>query len=252
MGNLNNQVALVTGGAQGIGRGIVLELARSGADIIIADLDNDKSELVVTEVKALGRDAIALQLDVTDAASIQAGIETAFKHFPRIDILVNNAGVGPAEKGTAEEFDLTYAVNLRGVWQVSNALIPHFKTNQYGKIVNIASICGRRGSQLGPTAYSASKAAVINLTQSLATTLGPDNINVNAICPGVVKVPRMMKGLDLDKNPRFFEELAERTTQLKRVITPDDIGHAVVFMASSQARNITGQSLNVDGGYYMN
>lgn len=249
---LANKTAFVTGGAQGLGKGIALELAKAGADIIIADLNSDKVESVVMEIKALGRDAIAVQLDVTDATAIESGVQQALKHFSKVDILVNNAGIdieGPSAT-TSEQFDLTYAVNTNGVWQVSNALVPHFKANQSGKIINIASIAGRRGQAAVP-AYGASKAAVISLTQSLACALGPDNINVNAVCPGVVKTPLTITASESRSAPDLFENYTA-VTQLKRDLTAEDIGCAVVFFASEQARNITGQSLNVDGGYCMN
>lgn len=254
MNDLENKIVLVTGGAQGIGKGIVMTLANAGANIIIADLNNKKADSVVTELKklGLGREYIALEFDVTNTTSIQNGVQQALKYFPRIDILVNNAGVGFEEKGLPEEFDLTYEVNLKGVWQVTTALIPHFKTQQAGKIVNIASDAGRKGLDIIP-AYGASKAAVINLTQSLAMALGPDNINVNAVCPGLVKTPMTEKYRDeTNPDPNYFDAFAEQYTQLKRAVTPEDIGNAVVFLASQSAQNITGQALNVDGGFYMN
>lgn len=250
MGCLDNKTAFVTGGAQGIGQGIVMELAKAGADIVIADVNKAKAETVVAEVKALGRDALFVSMDVTDAESIKNGVEQALAHFSRIDILVNNAGVGFEEKGVIEEFDVNYEVNLKGVWQVTKALIPHFKENHSGKIINIASICGRKGFQPSTIAYNASKAAVINLTQSLAMSLGPDNINVNVVCPGAVKTPQNEAARKKANDPNW-ENYAQTYTQLKRPLTPEDMGLAVVFFASSQEKNITGQALNVDGGHFM-
>ena len=265
MGNLDNKTAFITGGAQGIGKGIVLALAKAGADIIIADLNADKAEAVVAEIKALGREGIAVRFDVTDENSIKNGVNAALNHFSRIHILVNNAGVFQKRKETEiettlEDFDLCYDVNLKGVWRVINALIPHFKTHHDGKIVNIASVAGRKGSAKFP-AYNASKAAVINLTQSLACALGPHNINVNAICPGVIWTPMLeeVEGIlghtdNKDKiNAKVhFRNVYEQHTPLRRPQTPEDIGQAVTFLASSQAKNITGQALNVDGGLLMN
>lgn len=248
---LHNQVALITGSAQGIGRGIVMELAKVGANIVVADINKARAESVAVEVHALGSDALPLFMDVTDSESIDNCVEKALAHFSRIDILVNNAGVGFEEKGLIEEFDVNYAVNLKGVWQVTSALIPHFKKNQKGKIINIASICGRKGVQPSTMAYNASKAAVINLTQSLAMSLGSDNINVNAICPGAVKTPQNEAARKKSNDPNW-ENYAQTYTQLKRPLTPEDMGMAVAFFASSQAKNITGQALNVDGGHFMN
>ena len=251
--NLDSKTAVVTGGAQGIGRGIVLELARAGANVVVADLDKEKAKMVVAEVKALGRDAIALQFNVTDSASIKNGVEQALNHFPRIDILINNAGVHQQGLGNTslEDFERCYNVNLKGVWKVTSELVPHFKANKSGKIVNIASTAGRQGAG-GMPAYCASKAGVINLTQSLACALGSGNINVNAICPGMVKTAMTTKGWDEMTDPNYFSDFVERTTQLKRIITPEDIGSAVVFLTSPQAINITGQTLNIDGGHIMN
>ena len=248
MNDLNNKTALVTGGAQGIGRSIAVELAKAGANIVVADLNRDRAEVVVSEIKAVGRQAIAVQLDVTDTASIQSVLEESIKYFSRVDILVNNAGVF-FEDG--EQFDLNYEVNLKGVWQVTMAVKPHFIENKAGKIVNIASINGRRGYQPSTMAYNASKAAVINLTQSLATALGPENINVNAVCPGAIKTPMTEKARNDSDDPNW-EGYAKEYTQLKRPVTPEDIACAVVFFASERAKNITGQALNVDGGHFMN
>ena len=260
MNKLESKTAVVTGGAQGIGRGIALELARAGANVVVADLDKGKAEMVVAEVKALGTDAIALPLDVTNTASTEVCVKKSLKHFPRIDILINNAGVfQQGIETTMGDFDICYEVNLKGVWRVSQAFIPHFKANQNGKIVNTSSIAGRCG--IGPfSAYSSSKAAVISLTQSLASTLGADNINVNAVCPGVIWTPMMGKieGIvgetndtqQINQRDHFLASLDHMA--LKRHQTPADIGYAVAFLVSEQAKNITGQALNVDSGYFMN
>ena len=175
-------------------------------------------------------------------------MKIALEHFPKIDILVNNAGVlvGTDYKDTsAEDFDLCYEVNLKSVWQISKVMAPHFKKNGGGKIVNIASIGGRLGMSDIP-AYRASKAGVINLTQSLAHALGSDNINVNAVCPGVVETS-MADKLGGEDHETDYDELAKGSA-LGRIASPEDIGQAVVFFASSYSKNITGQALNVDGG----
>ena len=250
---LENKTAIVTGGAQGIGRGITLELAKAGANIIIADLNTETAQAVIEDARNVGRDAIAIPFDVTNKSIISDSIQIALDHFQQIDILVNNAGI-LTEQGfldtTTEEFDLSYEVNLKGVWQVVNALVPHFKEHNSGKIVNIASGAARQGLAACP-AYSAAKAGVISLTQSLASALGADNINVNAICPGLVKTPLTEKGWDVENNPGCFERYVEEHTALGRLVTPQDIGQAVVFLASSRARNITGQTLNVNSGDVM-
>lgn len=262
MGNLNSRTALITGGGQGIGKGISLELAAAGADIIIAQRNYENAKKVVTEIRKMGREAIALYLDVTDEKSVKRSVQKAIKYFPQIDILVNNAGVTQENIGaktTTQDFDLCYEVNLKGVWTLCQELAPHFKKKNYGKIVNISSVAGRKGHAGGPS-YCASKAAVISLTQSLAEELGPYNINVNTVCPGIIWTP-MWEKIERSTNHTNDKKVADEQivfksliegTPLGRAQTAEDIGYAVVFLASPLAENITGQAINVDGGLTMN
>lgn len=248
---LYGKTAFVTGASQGLGRGIALQLAKAGANVVIADLNYQKATLVVDEIKALGPDAIAVECDVTDEKSIKACREASLTHFLQMEILVNNAGIH-SEKidspSTVEQFNQCLDVNLIGVWRVVQAFIPHFKQQGHGTIINIASVNGRK-PWVDTPAYSASKAGVINLTQSLATTLGPDNINVNAVCPGGV-ITAMADAFTDDRDA--MQSRMANARPLKRALSPEDIGKAVVFFASPMARNITGQSLNVDGGVVLN
>ena len=264
MGRLDGKTALVTGGARGIGRGIALELAKEGADVVIADLLVDVGEETAAELRTLGRKASVVEMDVTDTASVDAGVAQALEQPGGLEILVNNAGVivdhtNPADTDE-QDWDVCFEVNLKGIWKVSEAVVPHFLERGGGKIVNIASIAGRRGGDdLAP--YSASKAGVISLTQSQAAALGRHNINANAICPGLLwtdmwrKLEGMFQGDAaeevVERRQKFEAELAERCP-LRREQTPEDVGKAVAFLASEDARNITGQALNVDGGLRMN
>ena len=263
MGRLDGQTALVTGGARGLGRGIVLELAREGADIVIADVLVETAQQTAAEVRGAGRQATVVRMDVTDTRSVQAGVQQALAERGGLDILVNNAGVAPVHTGSEadeEDWDRCYDVNLKGIWKVSQAVIAHFLERGAGKIVNIASIAGRRGGAwIAP--YNASKAGAISLTQSLAVELGPKNINVNAICPGLIwtDIWRGLGGpLQDEDTPEVierrerFDTTIETRCPLRREQTPEDIGKAVAFLASDDARNITGQALNVDGGIVMN
>jgi NAD(P)-dependent dehydrogenase (short-subunit alcohol dehydrogenase family) len=246
-GLLDGCTALVTGGAQGIGRGIVLELVRAGCRVVIADRDLPGAQAAADEIRSSGHEVIALAVDVTDEKAVTECVAQAIRHFGQIDILVNNAGIHCEKLGepsTVEQFNRCLDVNLLGVWRMTQALLPHFKERRTGKIVNIASINGRK-PWVDTPGYSASKAAVINLTQALAMKLGTENINVNAVCPGGV-MTAMADAFTNDRKAMEDELIQSRL--LKRAILPEDIGHAVVFLASSQARSITGQAINVDGG----
>jgi NAD(P)-dependent dehydrogenase (short-subunit alcohol dehydrogenase family) len=266
MDDLNGKVALVTGASRGLGHSIAVRLATAGADVVVAHFpttsDNENANAVVREIQALNRRAVAVSIDVTDRASIAAALSGVSAQFKRIDILVNNAGVMQQSAGmetTAMDFDRCYAVNVKGVWHVTQELLPSFMKQGEGRIINISSGAGRRGAPDLP-AYCASKAALISLTQSLAAALGPHGINVNAICPGVISTAmcdqfRTLVGQRIvgqeDHSDAVFRHF-EEATPLRRLQTGDDVGSAVVFLASSYAKNITGQAINVDGGYFMN
>ena len=263
VGRLDDKIAIMTGGGRGIGRGIVFALAEAGADIVIADVDLASAEQTAKEVEARGRQVHVVRLDVTDSNSVTDGVASALERFGRVDILVNNAGVVQDHVGAAvdqDDFDRCFQVNLRGIWTMTSALAPHLRESKAGKIVNIASIAGRRGGR-GLAPYCASKAGAISLTQSLAAELGADGINVNAICPGLLWTPmweklegmiRQTEDRDVVDQRAAFDAYIEANCPLRREQTPEDIGHAVVFLVSDAARNITGQSLNVDGGIEMN
>jgi meso-butanediol dehydrogenase/(S,S)-butanediol dehydrogenase/diacetyl reductase len=260
---LDGKIAVVTGGGRGIGRGIALELAREGADVALADVDLENASATAKDIEALGRRALVVHLDVTDAAAASKGIAAIVSQLSHLDILVNNAGVVQDHVGlelSADEFDRCYDVNVKGIWNLTAAATPHFEARGGGKIVNIASIAGRRGGH-GLAAYCASKAGAISLTQSLATSLGPRNINVNAVCPGLLwtdmwrKLEGMIRGDDTREvvdERAAFDAFLEQNCPLRREQTIEDIGHAVAFLVSEKARNITGQALNVDGGIEMN
>ena len=265
--NITNKVALVTGGGRGIGRGISLVMARNGADVSVVDINLDDAESVAAEIAALGRAAVAVKADVADQVSVDSMVDAVLERFGRIDILVNNAGVIAApgwesrEIPSDEDWDLIMAINVRGVARVTETVAPHMMQRRYGKIVNIASIAGRLGSRTS-SPYSASKSAVISMTQTAAVDLAEFNINVNAICPGLLWTPMWRRiaaryekiheqDRGLSEREVFDRYVAERTP-LGREQTPEDIGNAATFLASDLAANITGQALNVSGGSHMN
>ena len=255
---LAGKTAIVTGGGQGIGKGIATELGKAGCKVIIAQRNQDRAKKVAAEIKALGKDALAVRLDVTDKTSVINCIITAQNFGPKIDILVNNAGVMQAEIGSnvsGKTFDQCYQVNVKGLWRMTNAIAGHFKEQGDGKIINILSLGARQPHPSFPL-YCASKAAALSLTQSLAHELGPYNININALCPGTVVTSMWDTVEDLIAGDQTNGQLTAYQTSidsssLKRSQSPEDVGHAVVFFASHHADNITGQTLNVDSEQIM-
>ena len=262
---LAGKVAIVTGGAMGIGRGIVLCMAKEGADVAIADLQVEPAGKVADEVKALGRKAVVVKTDVTKEADFAALYDKVRKELGRIDILVNNAGVAskpglPFTNNSEADWDRVYAVNVKSVFLACKFIAPYLIERKAGKIINIASIAGPMNSPSMPP-YSVSKMGVITFTKIVAKELAAHSINVNAICPGILwtafwqeTAERMAKsgGQFAGMTPRqVFESRVNAIVPMKREQMPEDIGWAAVFLASDEARNITGQALHVDGGVVM-
>ena len=265
--DVTDKVAIVTGGGRGIGRGIALALARNGADVVIAEIIDENGRKTAGEVEGLGRKSLAIAADVTDQDSVEGLVREVLTHFGHIDILVNNAGIIGApgweqrERTNEEDWDMVYEVNVKGVARVTDAVAPHMRERGYGKIVNIASIAARQGNPRNPP-YNVSKAGVVSLTQSYALELAPHNINVNAICPGLIwtamweriarrpsMTPESAQGLSIRE---VFEDSVKERIPSGREQTPDDIGNVATFLASDAARAVTGQAINVDGGSRMN
>jgi NAD(P)-dependent dehydrogenase (short-subunit alcohol dehydrogenase family) len=262
---LAEKVAMVTGGGAGIGRAIVLAMAREGADLLVADIHPGAAEGTAKQVGELGRKAAALPVDVSREGEVQRAIADGIRQFRRIDILVNNAGVTPRlglpfTRQEETDWDRVFDINVKSVFFTCKAIAPHFVQRRSGKIVNIASIAGPLSSQTMPS-YSVSKMGVITFTKIVAKELAAYTINVNAICPGLLYTD-MWKGIGeviRETNPAYagltprqmFERRVQEWIPLKREQTAEDIGHAAVFLASEEARNITGQVLMVDGGAAM-
>jgi NAD(P)-dependent dehydrogenase (short-subunit alcohol dehydrogenase family) len=250
MGELDGKVALITGAASGIGLGIATVLAREGAELVLTDLDVAAAQRVADDLGG-----IALQHDVTSWASCEAVVEETLARLGRIDVLVCNAGVSksvPFHELTEEEWDRVNDVNAKGVFLCCRAVVPHMMERRSGRIVNISSMVGKEAI---PTFvhYCASKFAVIGLTQGLAKELAPYDVNVNAVCPGVVRTALWEPLLDqLSKNKGISRDEAWQEfvhgIPLGRPQEVEDIGEMVAFLASRRSHNMTGQGINVTGG----
>jgi meso-butanediol dehydrogenase/(S,S)-butanediol dehydrogenase/diacetyl reductase len=264
---LEDEVAIITGGGGDIGQGIALELASRGADIAIADVDvlgtehhqagssdlggHESSKSVVDEIEDLGRRAITVECDVTEREQTQELAETVIDEFGKIDILANNAGIittAPIEEMEEEEWDAVMEVNVKGQFLCAQAVIPHMTERQSGTIINTASVAGKVPFR-GLGHYCASKFAVIGLTQTLALELAPDDITVNAICPGIVETP-MWEDVLTPSRDESYEETIEELMPLGRDQAPEDMGNLAAYFATNP--NVTGQAENVDGGMTIN
>jgi len=257
MGKLSGKVAIVTGGAIGIGKFIAMALSREGASIVVADINLSGAEETVREIKKSGSEAIAIKTDVSKSEDVNKMVAGTIEHFGKIDILVNNAGIGRAtgallspdhafvENLTEEEWDKVMSVNLKSVFLCCKAVVKRMKEQRSGKIVNISSMDGKTGSAGGPH-YGVSKAGVINLTKSLAKQLGPYNINVNSVAPGAVTGTTFEKAWSTEEKAKDA-----RKTALGRLGEPEDVAEAVLFLVSDSARYITGEIMDVNGGSFM-
>ena len=254
--NLNNQVALVTGAAQGIGKASALALAEAGAHVVVADIDRQGAEATADTIMSTQRKALAVQADIGDLQQIDRMVRTVIEQFGQIVILLNNAGVtrrADIMEITEADWDRIHRVNAKGVFFCLQRVAQEMITRRSGRIINIASIAGKGYVGASNVAYAASKGAVISMTKLAALQLGHHNINVNAICPGVtrtalsdanLRVRAQQEGVSVEE----MEKRRAAVIPLQRSNDPEDIAAMVVFLASQGARNVTGQSFNVDGG----
>jgi len=246
--NLRNRVAIVTGGAQGMGRAIALALASEGVKVVIADLDLTGAKRVAGKISARGLSALPVRTDVSKPDDLDRLVGATLENFGRIDILVNNAGICPRtsfEAISADEWDLVLAINLKSVFLLSQKVFPHMKRNKFGRIINMASSAGKLGGLQVGAHYSASKAAIICLTKTIAMNGAKFGINANAVCPGVIST-RMTLNISREKI-RHYKDLIP----LGRIGLPEDVANAVLFLASDPASYITGEIMDVNGGFIM-
>jgi NAD(P)-dependent dehydrogenase (short-subunit alcohol dehydrogenase family) len=261
---LKDLAAIVTGGARGIGAGIARCLVDDGALVALLDIDGEEAERAAAE---LGTGHLGIGADLSDEETAAAAVEQAVAHFGRLDILVNNAGGGnrrtakangpPFTRVQQEGWDEHMAINLRTIFAATKAAIPHLTRQDGASIVNVSSVAGLLADP-GMPAYAAAKAAALSLTRSLALELGPANVRVNAICPGLLytRAWKVMASNIQKRTPAYadkdayevFLDVVKGQTPLGREQTPEDIGKLTVFLCSEDACNITGQIISVDGG----
>ena len=244
------RVAIVTGGAAGIGAGISKRLAEAGRDVAIWDLQVDRAEAVADQVRAMGRKALVSRVDVSNMSDVSAALNSVRRELGPVGILVNNAGIAPEkdfEEITEADFDRVMNVNMKGLFFITQAVIPDMKAANWGRIINISSSSAQTGAPR-MTHYAATKGAVIGFTKAMAQEFGKHGITVNNVPPSFVHT----EGLEavVDRIPGGIEGYA-RAIPMRRVGQPSDIAAAVTFLASEEAGYITGHTLSVNGGRYM-
>jgi 2-hydroxycyclohexanecarboxyl-CoA dehydrogenase len=247
---LKGQKALVTGAGRGIGRAIALALAREGAAVAVADIDAENAGRVGAEVERAGRDALALTVDLTEPREVDRMVDAALAGFGHLDILVNNAGwdrVQPFLDSSEETWDRIIAINFKALLRTCKAVLPGMVARGTGKVVNIASDAGRGGS-LGQAVYSGTKGAIIAFSKTLAREMARHKINVNVVSPGLTETALLEECRA--QAPKVMDAVT-RAIPWGRVGTPEEVAEAVVFLASSAADYVTGQTLSVNGGLTM-
>ena len=244
---LEGKVALITGGARGIGQAIGMAFAKEGADIVVADVNMEIAQKTASEIEALGRKVLALDMDVTNYEKVEEGINKILDKFGKVDILVHNAGITKDNlllRMSQAEWDAVINVNLKGTFNCIRAVCRPMVKQRSGRIISIASIIGLMGNP-GQANYAASKAGIIALTKTVAKELASRNINANAVAPGFIQT---------EMTAKLPEELKKKMLEaipLGKLGTPQDIAKVCLFLASEESSYITGQTITVDGGMVM-
>jgi len=253
---LKNKVAIITGGASGIGRATSLLFGKEGAKVVVADIDEEGGQETARLIKAADGETFFVKTDVSKEEDVRRLVEATIKKYGRLDILVNNAGVvliQPFEEITQEQFDRVVNINLKGIFLVSKYGVQQMKKQREGVIVNMGSVSAH-ASQVDHAVYGATKGAIISMTRAMAVEFAPYNIRVNSISPGSVDTP-MLRGdlrIEAERTKKNFEELRkerEREGVLGRWAKPEEIASCILFLASDDSSYITGADLRVDGGW---
>jgi NAD(P)-dependent dehydrogenase (short-subunit alcohol dehydrogenase family) len=247
--SLQNKVVLVTGGASGIGRVTALALAKAGARVVLADVDEAGGEATARLIQERGSEALFVQTDVGDAAAVQTLMQTIITTYGRLDCAFNNAGIEGLPTRTADasedDFDRIMRVNVKGVWLCMKAEIQQMVAQGGGVIVNTASVAGLVGAHSLPI-YSASKHAVVGLTKSAAVEYARKGVRVNAVCPTVIRTPMVERGLAA--LPEFMD-VVKQSIPMRRIGEPEEVAAAVLWLFSDASRFVTGTTLTIDGGF---
>lgn len=250
---MSNRVALVTGGAQGIGKGIATTLGEQGFRVAVADLNLAVAEETAKEITAAGGEAVAVGVDVTSTESVKAAVATVESELGPIEVVVNNAGWDdfmPFVKTTEEFWDRILDINYKGALRVLHAVVPGMIERGFGRVINIGSDAGRVGSSL-EAVYSGAKGGIIAFTKTLAREVATKGVTANVVCPGPTDTPALRKFADGSGDAEKVISGMTRAVPMKRLGTPSDIGPAVAFFASDGAGFVTGQTLSVSGGLTM-
>ena len=250
---MSNRVAMVTGGAQGIGKGIATALAAEGFRVAVADLNLTGAEQTAKEITAAGGTAIAVEIDVTRTASVESAVRAVEAALGPVEVVVNNAGWDdfmPFVKTTEEFWDKILDINFKGALRVIKAVVPGMMERGFGRVINIGSDAGRVGSSL-EAVYSGAKGGIIAFTKTLAREVASKGITANTVCPGPTDTPALRKFAEGCGDAEKVISGMARAVPMKRLGTPEDIGPAVAFLASDGAGFVTGQTLSVSGGLTM-
>ncbi len=247
---LEGKVAVITGGGSGIGKATAIAFAREGAKVVIGNRNVEAGEETVRQIRAAGGECHFVRTDVTVAADVERLVGTAVERYGKLDCMFNNAGINMAGAVTdisEEDWDRCLDTNLKSVFLGSKYALPHLIRNGGGTIINDSSNAGLIGRPNDPV-YCASKHGIIGLTKSMALRHGPQNVRVNAICPGLIESHMMVEGREAMGDAATFDKLAASQTALKRIAPAEEVAELVVFLASDAARNITGAAIPTDGG----